>query len=316
MNNKQLLPRFNESMTYIYIEHARIEKEDNALAAYTTDGIISIPCASISLIMLGPGTSITHNAIKTMADNGCSVVWCGEEGIRFYAEGFPDTFRSGNMLKQAFLMAIPQLRMKVVRKMYELRFSMVIPEEVTLQQLRGMEGARVRDTYAKWSKKTGIPWNGRSYKMTDFNSCDSINKALSWANSCLYGIVHAGILSLGYSPALGFIHTGKQLSFVYDMADLYKCDITIPVAFSTVEECSSNIEKEVRKRCRDAIVKNRLLDRIVRDLDTIINCVNNSDLKLLGEIGDNDIGTLWDGFTSASSGGKQWGEVINDSDGI
>src|SRR5690554_5875285 len=186
--------------------------------------------------MLGPGTSITHAAVKTLAESGCLVIWCGEQGIRFYAQGMGETRSASRLLHQATLYADPELRSHVVVRLYRMRFIEDLPSSLTLQQLRGREGSRVREAYARASEASGVPWTGRSYDRNNWSNADPVNKALSVANSCLYGICHAAIVSLGYSPGLGFIHTGKLLSFVYDIADLYKVEITIPTAFHAAAE--------------------------------------------------------------------------------
>lgn len=214
MKDLHILPTFSDGLSYLYTEHSVVEKEDNAIVLISAEGRTPVPCASLSTLLLGPGTTITHAAVKVLADNGCSAIWCGEGVVRFYAQGVGETRSASNILKQSVLHSVPELRMKVVRKMYEMRFAERLPEELTLQQIRGKEGIRVRETYSKLSKATGVEWSGRDYKTSDWNAASSINKAISCANSCLYGVTHAGIVSLGFSPALGFVHMGKQLSFV------------------------------------------------------------------------------------------------------
>jgi CRISPR-associated protein Cas1 len=194
----------------------------------------------------------------------------------------------------------PGLKMQIVMRMYRMRFKEPLPEGLTLQQIRGKEGIRVREAYAKASLETGVPWSGRSYRRDSWNDTDPVNRALSAANSCLYGICHAAIVSLGYSPALGFIHTGKQLSFVYDIADLYKVETTVPVAFRAAACGSSGIEREVRIICRDMFRETRLLERIADDIETVlalngltgVNADFDSDQALPGGIWDPDSGTV------------------------
>jgi len=308
MKDKQLLPRFSEGNSFLYLEHCKVERDANAVAAYVEDYKIPVPCASLAALMLGPGTTVSHAAVKVLADNGCQVIWCGEQGVRFYAQGSPDTKSAANVLKQAFLQSIPEMRIKVVRKMYNMRFFEGLPEGLTVQQIRGKEGVRVRESYAQWSRETNIPWTGRDYKLKNWDFSDDINKALSWANSCLYGIVHAGVVSLGYSPALGFIHVGKQLSFVYDIADLYKTDITIPVAFTTVSEGTPKLETEIRKRCRQIFKEKRLLERIVKDIEQVMSTADAEITKYMEPIDGESMGLLWNGYTSYTNGGRNWGD--------
>jgi len=177
-----------------------------------------------------------------------------------------DGDRAAALLRQARLVSDEALRLEVVKRMYRMRFRERLPAGLTVQQLRGREGIRVREAYARASRDSGVPWTGRSYDRKDWRSTDPVNRALSAANSCLYGICHAAILSVGYSPALGFIHTGKQLSFVYDIADLYKVELTIPLAFRMAAGDSKELERQVRLQCRDVFRESRLIQRIIPDI--------------------------------------------------
>ena len=261
------LPKVRDSLAYVYVEHARIDKLDSSIAVYPADGTcLPVPASSLCLLMLGPGTRVTHNAVMTLADNNCLVAWCGEEGVRFYAYGTGGTRSAASLLHQARLVSDEAKRLEVVRRMYRLRFDEEMDAALSVEQLRGMEGVRVRETYARLSRETGLEWTGRSYDRGSWNRADGVNRALSCANSCLYGLCHAAIVAAGYSPGLGFIHTGKQLSFVYDIADLYKCDLTIPIAFEMARASTDNLERRVRHRCRDAFRDHKLLQRVIPDI--------------------------------------------------
>lgn len=266
MKDLHLLPRVADSWTYLYLEHCRIDQHEKAIAFHDQRGMVPVPCASLMALMLGPGTSITQAAVRALADTGCLVIWTGEQGVRFYAQGLGETRSSARLQRQAALWADPAARMAVVRRMYEMRFPEKLPEDLTLQQIRGMEGVRVREAYAQASKANGVPWHGRSYKRERWSSTDPVNRALSAANSCLYGLCHAAILGSGYSPSLGFIHTGKMLSFVYDIADLYKTETTIPSAFAAVAHGVMDLESQVRRSLRDLFSATHFLPRVVDDL--------------------------------------------------
>src|SRR5579872_310577 len=231
MKDLHLLPKVRDSWSYLYVEHCRVDQEAKAIALHDERGTTAVPCASLTLLMLGPGTSVTHAAIRVLAESGCLVAWTGEEGVRTYAQGMGETRSARNLLWQAYLCMNRQRRLEVVRRMYAKRFAEELAPHLTLEQIRGREGVRVREAYARASRESGVEWQGRSYHRNEWKSTDAVNRALSTANSCLYGVCHAAIISAGYSPALGFIHTGKMLSFVYDVADLYKADVTIPLAF-------------------------------------------------------------------------------------
>lgn len=291
------LPKIRDRFSYAYVEHARLDREEQAIGVWDDAGCTPIPVASLAVLMLGPGTTITHAAVKVLADSACLVVWCGEENIRFYAFGTGATESSARMLHQARLVSDPELRMQVVRRMYAIRFEEVPPAHYTIEQLRGMEGYRVRQTYQQQSRVSGIAWSGRNYNPRQWSAGDVPNRALSAANACLYGLCHAAVVAAGYSPALGFIHTGTQRSFVLDIADLYKCEITIPIAFRVAKEAqgdtappddppdtgdaaegdtvpkpvpATNVERAARIACRDAFREQKLLERILPDIDRVL----------------------------------------------
>lgn len=309
-NNLRMLPKVRDSWTYVYAERCRVDQDEKAIALHDQQGKTAVPCASLTLLMLGPGTTVTHAAMRTLADNGCSVLWVGESGVRLYAQGMGETRSAHRLLHQARLYAAPALRLKVVRNMYEIRFPEALSPELTLQQIRGKEGIRVREAYAKASRETGVVWTGRTYQRDDWKSADPVNRALSAANSCLYGICHAAIISAGYSPGLGFVHTGKLLSFVYDIADLYKVEITIPAAFQAAKDGDEGLEGRVRRFCRDYFREQRLLTRVVEDIDRVLDvgplpADNRFDVDAAapGELWDPELGGVPGGVNQADIDG-------------
>ena len=302
-----VLPKFRDGWSYLYVEHCRVDQEARAIAIHDADGKVPVPCANLALLMLGPGVSITHAAVSVLADHGCLVAWCGEEGVRFYAVGMGETRSASNLLHQARLWAHEGLRMEVVRRLYQARFSQELDSGLTLRQIRGMEGIRVREIYARSARETGVPWKGRSYRQDNWHNADPVNRALSTANSCLYGICHAAVVSTGFSTALGFIHTGKMLSFVYDIADLYKTEITIPVAFRAVAEGIDGLERRVRLACRDMFISIRLLERIIPDIKTVLSIPKRSDADDSVQALDSELatpGSLWDPVEGQVEGGR------------
>jgi len=308
LQDLHVLPKFRDGWSYLYVEHCRVDQEEKAIAIHDAAGKVPVPCANLALLMLGPGVSFTHAAISVLADHGCLVAWCGEEGVRFYAVGIGETRSASNFLHQARIWADPKLRMQVVRLLYELRFPEKLDPNLSIQQVRGMEGARVRDTYARVSRETGVPWTGRSYTRDKWKNADPVNRALSTANSCLYGICHAAVVSAGFSPALGFIHTGKMLSFVYDIADLYKTEITIPLAFDTAAEGKDGLERRVRLACRDMFASSRLLARIIPDIQEVL-AIPKPGPKAADEQFDTDSaapGSLWDPEKGSVKGGHSY----------
>ena len=271
MENLQLLPKVRDQLSSLYIEHGRIDRSDKSVAVWDETGMTAIPAASLCVLMLGPGTTITHAAIQALADNNCLVIWAGEENVRFYACGTGGTRSAYPLLLQARLASDETKRLDVVKRMYQMRFTDTPQGLLSVEALRGMEGIRVRRAYAEASAASGVEWNGRNYDRTSWQESDPVNRALSCANSCLYGICHAAILAAGYSPGIGFIHTGKQLSFVYDIADLYKVEITIPLAFELAQDTPANLERTVRHACRDKFRAVKLLHRIVPDIQRVLD---------------------------------------------
>lgn len=264
------LGRVSDRLSFIYAEHVVVDRDANAVTFWQADGVASIPAAMLAALLLGPGSKVTHAAVSLLAGSGCSVLWVGEAGVRLYAGAVAASTTSGLLQRQAGLVTGQRTRLGVARAMYEMRFPGEDLAALTMQQLRGREGARVRACYREWSGKTGVRWLGRNYTAGAWNATDPVNRCLSAANSALYGVVHAAILHLGCSPGLGFVHTGHQLSFVYDVADLYKAEVTIPVAFQIAAVGGGDFGGRARRAVRDAIVEARLLGRIVADIKQLL----------------------------------------------
>ena len=262
----QALPQIKDRMTFLYLERCTLGRQDGAVTVTDERGIVQIPAAAISVLLLGPGTRVTHRAMELMGDAGVGAVWVGEHGVRYYAHGRPLTTRTKLLQKQAELVSNTRKHLAVVRKMYQLRFPEEDVSQLTMQQLRGREGSRVRSVYRKMAQETGVPWNGRLYRPEDFASGDLVNQALSAGHACLYGLAHAVIVALGCAPGLGFVHIGQEGSFVYDIADLYKAEVTIPIAFRTAAEAPEDLPAVVRRRVRDAMVAQDILERMVHDI--------------------------------------------------
>ena len=272
----QALPQVKDRMTFLYLEHCTLERQDGAITVTDENGVVHIPAAAISVLLLGPGTRVTHRAMELMGDTGVGAVWVGEHGVRYYAHGRPLTTRANLLIRQAELVSNTRKHLDVVRKMYQLRFPDENVAHLTMQQLRGREGSRVRNVYRAYAKETGVAWNGRVYNPDDFSSGDAVNQALSAGHACLYGLAHAVIVALGCAPGLGFIHVGHERSFVYDIADLYKSEITIPIAFQTAAEEPEDLPAVVRRRVRDAMVSARILERMVHDIRWLLSPAEES----------------------------------------
>lgn len=297
------LPRIKDRVSFIYIEHAKINRQDSSITVTDKQGILKIPAALIGVLLLGPGTDITHRAIELIGDTGTSIVWVGERGVRHYAHGRALSHSSRYLDKQAKLVSNSRTRLMVARKMYQLRFPNEDVSKLTMQQLRGREGSRIKSLYRRLSKEYKVDWSGRSYNPDDFEGGSVINQALSAAHFALYGLVYSIIVALGISPGLGFIHTGHDLSFVYDIADLYKGEVTIPIAFKVASENDKDddIGKITRLKVRDAFVDGRLIQRVVKEVQFLLEVEEDELLEV-------DIINLWDEKTSLASFGINYSE--------
>lgn len=278
------LPKFRDGSSFLYVERCKIDKDSFGIRLAMADGEYRFPCAEVSTLMLGPGTSISHAGVMECAKFGCLIVWCGEQGVRFYASGTGETRNARNLYRQATLWANPVSRLSVARKMYEMRFPEKVSPDASIEVLRGMEGIRVRTAYSHAAERFGIEWNGRSYKKDDWSAADPVNRALSVANTCLYGVCHAGIVSCGFSPVFGFVHSGRITSFVYDIADLYKMEVSVPVAFKEAKEGSKDLERRVRVEMRERFRSGKLLHKIEIDLFSLMSGSEDLTLDPIGSL--------------------------------
>lgn len=290
------LPRAADRMSFLYLEHCVVHREDGAVTARDDKGLVRVPAASLLAVLLGPGTSVSHQAMSLLGECGTTAVWVGERGVRYYAHGRSLATSSRLLVEQAARVSSPQKRLAVARKMYTMRFAGEAVDGLTMQQLRGREGARIRSVYRENSKRTGVPWKRREYEHDDFDASDPINQALSAAHAALYGVIHAVVVSLGCSPGLGFVHTGHERSFVYDVADLYKADVTIPIAFDVVAEGMSDIAATTRRRVRDRIFELKVIERSVRDIHRLFEVDEGEELQV-------NVVSLWDYQRKAIAGG-------------
>ena len=261
-----------DRVSMIFLYYGRIDVRDGAFVVIdeVNGERKHIPVGSVACIMLEPGTRISHAAVKLAATVGTLLIWVGEAGVRLYSSGQPGGARSDKLLYQAKLALDEGLRLKVVRKMFELRFGEKPPERRSIDQLRGIEGTRVRKLYELLAKQYNVKWRGRRYDPKDWEKGDTANKCLSAATSCLYGVTEAAILAAGYAPAVGFLHTGKPLSFVYDIADVFKFETVVPVAFQVAAKKPAMPDREVRIACRDSFRQTRLLKRMIPAIEDIL----------------------------------------------
>lgn len=298
------LARVQDRVSFVYVERCTIHRDQNAITVTDQTGVVHVPAATIGALVLGPGTRVTHQAMMLLADSGSTAVWVGEQGVRYYAHGRGLSRSSRWMEAQASIVSNRNRRLEVARQMYGMRFPGESVVGATMQQLRGREGARVRRAYRDAAEAAGIEWGRRSYDSLDFSSGDPVNQALSAATACLYGVVHAVVVSLGCSPALGVVHTGHDRSFVFDIADLYKADLAIPVAFEVAASQTDDVPGDTRRAMRDTIHQQRLLQRCVQDVQSLLA---EGDHAL---VEDWDVIYLWDGSNRRVAGGKDYAEEV------
>ena len=299
------LVRAQDRVTFLYLEKCAIHRDANAITATDERGVMHIPAAALGALLLGPGTTVTQQAMVLLAESGSTVVWVGEEGVRYYAHGRSLAHSSRLLEAQAQLMTNQSSRLRVAREMYAMRFPGEDTSGLTMQQLRGREGARIRRAYREHSRRTGVPWSRRDYDVEVFDASDPVNQALSAANTSLYGVVHSVIVALGCSPGLGFVHTGHVRSFVYDIADLYKAEITIPLAFDLASEAPLDIGSAARRALRDLFHGGAFLERCVRDIRHLLLPEEPEDAAG-SDLAENVV-YLWDGSRRAVAGGTGYG---------
>lgn len=260
----------------VFVERARLDVADGAFVAVNSDGTrTQIPVGGLAGLMLEPGARISHAAISLAARVGTLVTWVGEGGVRLYSAGQPGGARSDKLLWQASIALDEAARLRVVRKMYELRFGENAPSRRSINQLRGIEGVRVRETYAQLAQQYRVTWKRRSYDVSDWEAGDIPNRCLSAATACLHGLTEAAVLAAGYAPAIGFLHTGKPLSFVYDIADLYKLSTVVPEAFRIAGQAAGgkleiSPDRAVRLACRDMFRRTGLLSGIIPRIEEVL----------------------------------------------
>lgn len=294
------LPQVQHRRAFHYVEHAVINKEDGALSVLRDDGSYTIPIAMLACLMIGPGCSVTSAAMSLIAECGATAIWCGENGTRLYCAGTALTRSSANLLQQAKIVSDRNQRTAAARRLYGLRWTTENVETLTVRQLLGREGVRVASQYEAQSKATGVTWTGRHVGPTG----DPVNKALSTANACLYGVVHAVILAVGLAPALGVIHNGDYRSLVYDIADLYKVELTIPLAFQLAAESDDDITGRTRKQMVVLMQSGKIIPRCISDLRTVFQ---------LGNDDYSDAVFVWNGGETQYEAGRLYGETRTQS---
>ncbi|EKO3571354.1 type I-E CRISPR-associated endonuclease Cas1 [Vibrio metschnikovii] len=269
---RESLPQVKDKYPFIYLERGRLEIDDSSIKWIDADAnVVPIPVATINTLLLGPGTSVTHDAIKTATAANCSISWVGEDSLLFYAAGFLPTADTRNLKKQMLLAASEESALKVARMMFAKRFPDADLEDKTLKSMMGMEGNRVKALYQQKAEQYGVGWRGRQFTPGKFSLSDLTNQIMTASNAALYGILCSAIHSMGYSPHIGFIHSGSPLPFVYDMADLYKEHLCIDLAFSLTRDMAGHYDKhKVSDAFRKRVISMNLLQQVSSDINELM----------------------------------------------
>jgi CRISPR-associated protein Cas1 len=273
---RDTLPQVSSKYPFIYLERGRLEIDDSSVKWIDCDkNVIRLPIATLNCLLLGPGTTITHEAVKVISASNCSVCWVGEDSLLFYAVGQTPTSNTRNFHKQLLLSADEKKSLEVVRRMYARRFPKAELEGKTLKEMMGMEGYRVRELYQQKALEYQIGWKGRSYVPGKFELGDLTNQIMTSANAALYGIISSAVHSMGYSPHIGFIHSGSPLPFVYDLADLYKEKLCIDLAFALTVDMAGRYNKhKVAEGFRKRVIEMDLLATIGSDIEEMLGGKN------------------------------------------
>jgi len=257
----------------IWLDRGRLEVEDGCLRFLTAGGgelaagDYQIPHQAISIVLLGPGSSVTHDALRLLARHGCALAAIGEGAVRFYTAPplMPDS--SAIARAQVERWSDRKSRMEVARAMYAMRFGEIVRTR-EIEMLRGQEGARIKQAYARAAERHGVAWKGRNYDRDNPNAGDAPNQAINHAASAMTAAAAVAVASTGAIPQLGFVHEESGQSFVLDIADLNRHDVLLDIAFGAVKEAKDGepVERLVRRRAaiifRQRAVIPTMIDRI------------------------------------------------------
>ncbi|MBR0417078.1 MAG: type I-E CRISPR-associated endonuclease Cas1 [Firmicutes bacterium] len=302
------LSRIRDRITFLYVECCRLEKEDSAVRIITDKGTIDVPAGMIMVLLLGPETTVMHRMVQIASESGMELVWVGEQGVRFYAGGSSLSGNTVLLTAQAKIVSNQHLRLSAAKRMYHIRYPQDDFTELSMKQLLEKEGKHVGERYVELADMYGLSWKGMRYNPDNFSGNEYLQNALSCANACLYGLCYAVIYALGLSPGLGIVHTGLGKSFVLDIADVYKEQLTFPVAFSVAarvqnEGLKEPVDRTVRYALRDLFRDSQFLKVIVSDIETVLT-------EKSGLEEDEGRNLLWAGFLENVSGVVQYGKRL------
>lgn len=256
----------------IWLEYGRLSVEDGTLRfvaarSETLDaGDYAIPYQAVSMILLGPGTSLTHDVLRLAARHGVLIAAVGEGGVKCYTAPPMGQGRSEVARAHATRWADPKLRLDTARRLYAWRFGRVLPHR-DIETLRGIEGARIKEAYKLVAQRFGIDWQGRRYDRANPNAADLPNQAINHAATFVEAAADVAVAAVGALPPLGFVHEDSSNAFTLDVADLYRVEVMLPLAFGAVkamrEGKADSMEREVRRRAAQEFRRQKLIPKMI-----------------------------------------------------
>jgi CRISPR-associated protein Cas1 len=255
------------------LDKVKLTKKDNSVLVTSVKDNTNyiLPVNSISSIIFGPGTSITHDVFKIFAREGCTAICAGEDTTKMYSFGITSTATTKNMLSQINLYSNNDSHNKIICDMYKkiLPLNLYENSDKLLDTFRGIEGVYAKKVYKSLSEEYHVEWNGRQYNKEGYGAKSIINSFITHGNQLLYGVIHSAIALLGYLPQLGFIHTGFNIALVCDIADFYKFREFMPIYFkmAAVSDKTADLRKEILLY----IKQHKFLDRVVADIQELFS---------------------------------------------
>ncbi len=274
---------YKERAGLIYLSRGALTAKDGTLAFLQkersdadalTPGDYAIPLQGVSLILLGPGSTVSHDALRLLAYARTALAAVGEDGVRIYTAPplLPD--RSDLARRHALLWSDQKQRLKIAGQMYAWRFGKVIPHR-SIDVMRGIEGARMKESYSLQAQRIGVNWQGRRYNRNNPNSADLPNQALNHAASAVEAAAAIAVAATATIPQLGFIHEDPGQSFVLDISDLYRDKITIPCAFRAAKFVNDNpsdsIERETRRLTGKEMVRQQVIPAMIENIKSLFS---------------------------------------------
>jgi len=245
-----------------------------AKSAYLESGDYAIPYQTVSMILLGPGSTVSHDALRILARHGTLLAAVGEGGVKFYTAPPMGQGRSEIARKHASLWADKLKRIDVARKMYAIRFGRIFPHK-DISVLRGIEGGRLKETYKLVAEQFNVPWEGRRYDRQNPDSADIPNQAINHAATFMEAAADVAVAAVGAIPPLGFIHEASSNAFTLDIADLYRAELTLPLAFSVsrkvLDRPGINLERELRKESSGLFRSKKVIPKMIDQIKELLN---------------------------------------------